>query len=111
MIGERRRKGRGGVTVIAFHGDTGVPRRIGIGAGPNRDRAVVARGTGLGNIGVIERAVGTERDETGGRVAIAAFLGGHDVRRRFARGDDAIMASATGTEDFVVINKTGDGIP
>lgn len=111
MIGKRRRKGRGGVTVITFHGNTRMPRRIGIGGRPNRGGAVVTSGTGFGDIGVIEGAVRTEIEETGGVVAIAAFLRGHQVRRRFAGGDDAIMTRATAPEDFVVIHKTGEGIP
>lgn len=104
---ERRR----GVTGIAFHRNTWMP--IGSGIGANRDSAIVTGRTDSSDTRVIERSVRIERQEMVSRVAIATFLCGNEVSRRFP--DDgkallgiAIMTTATATGDFVVINKVYD---
>ena len=58
VIQKRRRECRCGVTGVAFHGNAGVPRRIGIARGTNGDGAVMTGGTASGDTGVVERSVG-----------------------------------------------------
>lgn len=58
-----------------------------------------------GDTGVIESSVRIEFHETGGRVAVATLLCRLDVVRRFAGGDDAIVASAAVTEYLAVVNE------
>ena len=60
---------------------------------------------------MVEGSVRVEFYETGGRVAVATFLRGNDVMVRFAGGDDAVMATATATEYFGVINEAYDVKP
>lgn len=98
---ERRRR----VTGIAFHRNAWMPRGIGIGIGANRDSAIVTGRTDSSDTRVIERSVRIELQEIVSRVAIATFLCGNEVTRRFPDGDNAIMTTATATEYFVVINK------
>ena len=57
VIREGRFKCRRGVTVITLHGSRRMARRVGIGVRTHRDNAIVACRTGLGDRGVIERAV------------------------------------------------------
>lgn len=98
---ERRRR----VTGIAFHRNTWMPRGIGIGISANRDSAIVTARTDSSDTRVIERSVRIELQEMVSRVAIATFLCGNEVTRRFPDGDNAIMTTATATEDFLVINE------
>lgn len=106
---ERRRR----VTGIAFHRNAWMPRGTGIGIGADRDSAIVTGRTDSSDTRVIERSVRIELQEMVSRVAIATFLCGIEVSRRFpdddkAIMDKAIMTTATATGYFVVINKAYD---
>ena len=106
---ERRRR----VTGIAFHRNAWMPRGIGIGIGANRDSAIVTGRTDSSDARVIERSVRIELQEMVSRVAIATFLRGNEVTRRFPDDgkkllDIAIMTTATATGYFEVINKAFD---
>jgi len=52
-----------------------------------------------------------ELHEARRRVAIATFLCGNEVIRRFASGDDAIVTSAAVAEYFAVINEAREVEP
>ena len=106
---ERRRR----VTGIAFHRNTWMPRGTGIGISADRDSAIVTGRTDSSDTRVIERSVRIELQEMVSRVAIATFLCGIEVSRRFpdddkAIMDKAIMTTATATGYFEVINKAFD---
>ena len=96
------------VTGVAVDGNARMTRRIGIACGTDRDGAVVAGRAASSDTRVIERSVRIESDETRSRVAIAAFLRGDGVTRRFAGGGDAIVTTAARAENFVVIDKAFD---
>ena len=105
MVRKGRAKCRRGMAIVAFYGNAWMPRWTGVGAGTNRDNAVVARRTRCGNRRVVESSIRGKCDETGGRVANAAFCRGNEVNRRFSNGNDAIMTTAACAEYLGVINK------
>lgn len=108
VIRERSFESRRRVTGIAFNGNTWMPGRARIGISADRNSAVVASRAASGDTGVIEGSVRIQLHETGSRVAIATLLSRNEVIRRFASGDDAIMARATSTEYFSVIDEARD---
>ena len=59
---------------------------------------------------MVESSIRGECDEAGGRVANVTFCRGSEVNRRFANGNDAIMAAAACAEYFGVINKIRNGV-
>lgn len=84
----------GAVARVAFNRDVRMSRGTENAGGADRDRAVVAAGAASGDTRVIECSVRIQIDPRGSRVTVAALLCGDDVVRRFANGDDAVVASA-----------------
>ena len=108
VIRERCLEGRRGMTGIALHGNARMARRTRIGSCTGRDRPVVTRGATARDVGVIERAVRIEQDETRRGVTVAALLRRNEVICRLAGGDDAIVARAALTEHLRVVDEAHD---
>jgi len=68
--------------------------------------AVVARGAGSRNIGMIELAVRAQFQKAGSGVTVVALAGRRDMELGFADGRYAVMTGAAITENFQVIDET-----
>ena len=71
--------------------------------------AIVAAGTCPGNIGVIKTAVRAQLQKMGGIVAVIALCIRRLMKFRFTDGDDIIMALATISKNFLMIDKWENG--
>lgn len=68
--------------------------------------AVVARGTGSRNIGMIIFAIRSQFQKAGGGVAVIAFRRRRDMKFGFANGQYPVMTCAAISENFLMIDVT-----